>query len=103
MYAAIRQYEIAAGSVADFMSAVDASFADKVKDQPGFVAYHVVASGSDEIVAVSIFDDEDSATRSNALAAEFVRDHLGEFLPTLTSALSGEVMVSRASVASAVS
>lgn len=102
MYAAIRQYEMGTGSITDFMRVVDEAFADTVKDQPGFVAYHVIASGSDEIVAVTIFDDEDSAIRSNTLAAEFVRDRLAEFEPTLTSALSGEVKVSRANPSFAV-
>jgi hypothetical protein len=95
MYAAIRQYEMGAGSVKDFMRVVDEAFADSVKNQPGFVAYHVIASGTDEIVAVTIFSDEDAAIRSNQMAAEFVRDRLAEFQPSLTSALSGEVMVSR--------
>jgi hypothetical protein len=95
MFAAIRQYEIGAGSVRDVMNVVEKEFADTMAGQPGFVAYHVVASGSDEIVSVSIFQDESSAIRSNDLAAEFVRDHLGDFNANLTAGMSGEVMVTR--------
>jgi hypothetical protein len=96
MFAAVRQYEMGAGFVSDFMRVLDTEFADVLSHQPGFAAYHVIASGSDEIVSVTIFDDEDSAVRSNALAADFVRDRLGEFELNLTSEMSGEVGVSRA-------
>jgi heme-degrading monooxygenase HmoA len=95
MYAAIRQYEIGVGSVRDIMDVVEKEFADAIAGQPGFVAYHVVASGRDEIVSVTIFRDEDSALRSNQVAAHFVRDHLGGFDINLTAGMSGEVMVTR--------
>jgi hypothetical protein len=49
MYAAIRQYEMGAGSVADVMRIVNEEFADTLSREPGFVGYEVVASGSDEI------------------------------------------------------
>lgn len=95
MYAAVRQYEMGSGTVSDFMRIVDEGLAETLSSQPGFVAYHVVASGADEVVSVSLFDDQESATRSNELAAEFVRDRLQQFQLNLTSALSGEVRVSR--------
>jgi hypothetical protein len=95
MFAAVRQYEMGAGFVSDFMRVIDAEFADMLSRQPGFAGYYVVASGSDEIVAVTIFEDEGSAVRSNELAAQFVRDRLGEFELNLTSEMSGEVGVTR--------
>jgi hypothetical protein len=95
MFAAVRQYEMGAGFVSDFMRVLDAEFADILSRQPGFAGYHVIASGSDEIVSVTIFEDEDSAVRSNELAAQFVRDRLGEFELNLTSEMSGEVGVTR--------
>jgi heme-degrading monooxygenase HmoA len=95
MYAAIRQYEMGAGSVADFMRAVDEGFADSLSQQPGFRGYHVIASGSDEIVAVTLFEDEDSAAWSDEVAAEFVRERLQQFQLNLTSSMGGEVGVSR--------
>jgi hypothetical protein len=59
----------------------------------------VITSGADEVVSVSMFDDEDSAVRSNQLAAEFVRDRLQQFQLNLTVAMSGPVRVSRAAAA----
>jgi hypothetical protein len=95
MYAAVRQYEIGTGSVRDMMDIVEKEFADTLAAQPGFVAYHVIASGGDEVVSVTVFEDQASALRSNDIAAEFVRDHLGDFDVNLTAAMSGEVMVTR--------
>lgn len=95
MFAAVRQYEMGAGFVSDFMRVLDEEFADTLSRHPGFAAYHVIASGSDEIVSVTIFEDEESAVRSNELAAEFVRERLGDFELNLTSEMSGEVGVSR--------
>jgi hypothetical protein len=95
MYAAIRQYEMGAGFVSDFMRILDEGFADTLSRQPGFVGYHAIASGSDEIVTVTIFDDEESVVRSNELASQFVRERLGEFELNLASQMSGEVGVNR--------
>jgi hypothetical protein len=84
-----------AGAVADVMRIVNEEFADTLSRQPGFVGYEVVASGSDEIVALTVFQDERSAVRSNELAARFVGERLARFELNLVSALGGEVGVSR--------
>jgi hypothetical protein len=95
MYAAIRQYEMGAGAVADVMRIVNEEFADTLSRQPGFVGYEVVASGSDEIVALTVFEDEESAVQSNELAARFVSERLAPFELNLVAAMGGEVGVSR--------
>jgi hypothetical protein len=101
VYAAIRQYEMGAGAVADVMRIVDEEFADTLSRQPGFVGYEVVASGSDEIVALTVFEDEQSAVQSNELAARFVGERLAGFELSLVSAMGGEVGVSRSQAAKA--
>jgi hypothetical protein len=95
VYAAIRQYEMGAGSVGDLLEMADDGLADALSALPGFVRYEVIVSGQDEIVSVTTFADEESAVRSNEVAAAFVRDHLARFELNLTSALSGEVGISR--------
>jgi heme-degrading monooxygenase HmoA len=94
-YAAIRQYEMGAGSVSEFVRIVDEGLAETLSGQPGFLGYHMITSGADEVVSVSVYDDEESAVRSNQLAAEFVHDRLQQFQLNLTVAMSGEVRVSR--------
>lgn len=101
MYAAIRKYELGAGSVDDFATKIDrGGLADALSSQPGFLGYHVVASGvsmtgGEEIVAVTFFEDEETAAQSNVIAAEFVKEQLGEFALRLNSAMSGVIVVSR--------
>jgi hypothetical protein len=95
MYAAVRQYEIGSGFVADLIRILNEGLASTLAQQPGFVAYHVIATGSDEIVSVTIFEAEDGAIRSNQLAAEFVRERLDEFQTNMTAEMSGEVGVHR--------
>jgi hypothetical protein len=95
MYAAVRQYEMGAGSFRDLMQIIDSELAEVMSGLPGFVGYHVIASGDDEIVAVTLFREEQDAVRSNELASDFVRKRLQPFQLNLTSAMSGEVGVSR--------
>ena len=73
-----------AGSVSDLVRIVEEGLAETLSGQPGFVGYHVITSGADEVVSVSIFDDEDCAVRSNQLASEFVHDRLQQFQLNLT-------------------
>ena len=97
MYAAIRQYEMGAGSVRDLMPIIDSELAEVMSGLAGFVAYHVIASGHDEIVAVTLFREERDAVDSNEVASDFVGKRLQRFQLNLTSAMSGEVGVSRTS------
>ena len=76
MYAAIRQYEMGAGSARDLMPIIDNELAEVMSGMAGFVSYHVIASGDDEIVAVTLFGEEQDAVRSNEVAADFVRERL---------------------------
>ena len=95
MFAAIRRYEVGAGSVADLMQIVDEGLAPRLSGEPGFVGYELVTGEGQTIVSVSLFEDEQGTVRSNAIAAEFVRDRLQPFQLNLISAMDGEVGVSR--------
>ena len=95
MYVAIRQYEMGAGDLDDLLRATEEGLADALSALPGFVRYEVVTSGSDEIVSLTTFEDQESAVRSNQVAAAFVRDHLQQWELNLTSAMSGEIGISR--------
>ena len=67
MYASIRTYRFGQGSMDELMHRVDRDFADALAQEPGFIAYQVVASGEDTMMSVSIFrsQEEPSArTRS---------------------------------------
>jgi hypothetical protein len=96
MYAMIRRYRMAAGSIDDLMHKVDTQYADRVPEEVGAVLYTAIDTGDGTIVTVTVFEDEERYRRSAAAAAR-VREDLAEFQVEEIEALAGEVMVSRAS------
>ncbi|HMD57555.1 MAG TPA: hypothetical protein VKG82_08805 [Solirubrobacteraceae bacterium] len=95
MYASVRHYTIGAGSVDALMHRVDEEFAPAISQEPGFVGYLMLDTGDATVETISIFHDKGSAEQSNELAAEYVRENLGEFELTRTALSGGEVLVSR--------
>ncbi|GAA4921368.1 hypothetical protein HD597_006284 [Nonomuraea thailandensis] len=99
MYAVVRHYSTAPGSVEAMVSAVDHEYADRVPQEVGAVLYSAVDTGDGTAITITIYDDEEAAVRSEATVAELQRD-LGErFGVEQTAAHRGEVVVSRASEA----
>ena len=109
MYASVRHYTMGAGSHDALMHRVDEEFAPAISKEPGFVGYFMLDTNQEPglgpfaldpgdattVEAVSIFHDKASAEQSNELAADYVRENLGEFQLTLTEVSGGEVLVSR--------
>jgi len=95
MFATIRQYELGAGSKDDFMRVVSHGLAERLRQEPGVLAYHVVGSRDDTIVSVTVFGDEEGSLQSHEIAADFLRDRLQQFQPNLVSAVAGEVGAAR--------
>jgi hypothetical protein len=69
---------------------------DIISDMPGFVAYFVLNAGQGEIGSVSVFEDQQSAEESNPRAEVWVRQNLGELLPTPPDLAAGEVVAYKA-------
>ncbi len=95
MYASMRHYTMGAGSMDALMHRVDTEFAPAISQEPGFVGYHALDTGDATVETISIFHDKASADRSDELAADYVRENLGEFELTRTAVSGGEVLVSR--------
>jgi hypothetical protein len=96
MYAMIRRYRMAAGSIDDLMHKVDTQYADRLQEQLGIIHYQAIDTGDRTIATVTVFEDEERWRRSEAAAAR-VREGLAEFGVEEIGSLAGEVMVSRAS------
>jgi len=96
MYASIRTYRFGSGSMDDLMHRVDRDFADALAQEPGFVAYQVIATGDDTVMSISIFRSQDDAERSTEIAAQWVAEDLADFDVQRMGAITGQVMVSRA-------
>lgn len=97
MYASIRTYRIASGSIDTLMQRVDRDFAESVSQEPGFLAYQAINTGNDMIMTISIFRDREQAEASNELASEWVAEELDDFNVTRVGVIGGEPMVSRVS------
>jgi hypothetical protein len=95
MYLSVRHYTMGAGSIDSLMHRVDQEFAPAISQEPGFVGYFAIDTGDSTVETISIFRDQASADGSNELAAEYVRDNLGEFKLTRTAVTGGEVLVSK--------
>src|SRR3712207_9130689 len=65
-------------------------------DEPGFVAYELMAAEDGSICSMTIFEDREGAERSQEIAAEFVRTRLSGIEIERMGSMTGEVMVSRA-------
>lgn len=95
MYAMIRRYRMRADSMDELMHKVDVKFVDQLQEQLGILHYQAIDTGDGTIVTVTVFEDEDQYRLSERAAAG-VREALAEFQVEEVDALSGEVMVSRA-------
>ena len=96
MFAAIRRYHTDPDSVDEVARRVNEEFVDIVSDMPGFVAYFVLNAGQGEIGSVSVFEDQQSAEESNTRAEEWVRQNLGDLLPSPPDYAAGEVVAYKA-------
>jgi hypothetical protein len=101
MYASVRKYGVDAERVDELMHRVDETFAPRLEQMPGFVAYQAIDAGKDRggegvVFSVTICTDREAADRSAELAAEFVRDELGDVEIERLEAATGQVSVNRA-------
>jgi hypothetical protein len=92
MFAAIRYYRTTSDSVDEVVRQIKEVFVPVIRDTTGFVAYFVLTPRQDEIVSVSVFEDQRGAEESNKKAEEWVRQNLSELLPAPEFA-AGQVVV----------
>ncbi len=100
-FARVRRYRISKDDIGELVyRVIDTNLAERMAELDGFVAYLVFSSGSGELVSFSVFRDQASATASDELALQFVRDELGEFDIERTDMVGGgEIAVSRVTAA----
>jgi heme-degrading monooxygenase HmoA len=94
MFVAIRYYQTAPDSIDEVVRRVEEGFVPIIRDTQGFVSYFVLAPSEreDELVSVSVFEDQRSAEVSNEKAEDWVKQNLSELL-LLPEFAAGEVVV----------
>jgi hypothetical protein len=96
VFASIRRYRLARGSMDELARRVDKGFAEEVCARPGFVSYEFIDCGDGEIVTISIFGEVHQAEGSRELAQRWTEENLADLEFRRIEALHGEVVVSRA-------
>ena len=99
MFAAIRYYRAEPPSIDEVVRRVEQDFVPVIRGMAGFVSYFVLVPSEreEEIVSVSVFEDERSAEESNRKATEWVAQNLSELLRPSPEFASGQVVVYEAS------
>jgi len=101
MYASVRRYTAAPGSIQRFSPRVENEFVPLLRAVPGFVSFTVMEGGSengrDVILTVSIFQSREGADESAREAAQWIRRNLGEFEPSLPQITTGNVLLTSTS------
>jgi len=96
MFASMRRYRLQPGDLAEFTRRVDASFADDIAAQPGFVSYQLIDCGGGDLFTLSLFLEPGQAEASRELAQRWTEDNLQDIEHTRFDAIRGESVVSRA-------
>jgi heme-degrading monooxygenase HmoA len=99
MFAAIRYYQADPPSIDEVVRRVQEDLVPLLRDMQGFVSYFVLLPSEREqdIVSVSVFEDQQSAEESNRKAAEWVVQNLSELLRPTPEFAGGRVVVYEAS------
>ena len=91
MYIAVRRYKVKAGSMEELARRAQEGFVPLIRQTPGYVAYYGVASGSDSLFTVCIFQDQAGADASTSKAADWVKQNIAEFMEGPPEITAGEV------------
>jgi hypothetical protein len=92
MFAAVRYYRTTSDSIDEVVGQIREGFVPVIRDTQGFIAYLVLTPRQNEIVSVSVFEDQQSAEESNRKAQEWVSQNMSELLPDPEFA-DGDVVV----------
>jgi heme-degrading monooxygenase HmoA len=92
MFVSIRRYTVGAGQRDEVVRRVDENWTDQLRQQPGFQAYYVVASGEDELISFTACEDSKTLSVAVEKSAEWVGGHLMELDVNLQEEWRGQVV-----------
>jgi hypothetical protein len=92
MYMSIRTYRVGSGQLDEVVRRVDEGWADQLRSEPGFLSYHVVATGAHELVSMTACLEEESLARVVQKSGEWVGTRLMGLDVTLEDSRLGKVV-----------
>ena len=94
-YAVIRRYHVKTGATGEIAQRARSGFVPIISQTPGFVAWYLIDTGKDTLVAVSIFKDQAGAQESTKRAAQWIKQNLAELIPNPPDITAGAVIVQK--------
>lgn len=92
MHVSVRKYVIR-GSMDELLNRIREGFVPIVRDAPGFKSYSVVRVRGNDVVTISVFENQAQARQSNELAADWVRENVASFVDGPPEIISGEMAI----------
>ncbi len=91
MYAEIRKYHVS--NKQELIDKVNAEFAPMLRSHAGYVAYYVLDEADDVMASITIFETQEEARESNALAADWVKHSIAHLVKGPPEIVEGHVVV----------
>ena len=95
MFTTVRQYRCDPADAQEIVRLTD-EFADSISMVDGFDGYEVVDCGDGMLFTITVCDTREACERSVEMAAEFVRENMGDLQIERIGAWTGELRVNRA-------
>ena len=77
-YIRVAVYKAKQGTVNEMARKAEAGMLPIFRNQPGFVAYGLVKTGSDEAVSLSVWGTREEAEKAVQVAAAWVKDNIAD-------------------------
>ena len=91
MHASVRRYRVR--DIDTLVSKVEEEFVDQVKDIDGFVGYYVIDGGDGTAASVTVGENATAVADTVRLAANWVRESVGDLIDGEPDVTVGEVRV----------
>ena len=92
MFMSIRRYRVGHGQLDEVARMVDEGWTDQLRKEHGFLSYHVVATGPNELTSMTACIDEEALERVIQKSGEWVGTHLTAVDVTLEDSRLGKVV-----------
>jgi hypothetical protein len=93
-YTRLATYDIVKGTVRELTGIAEKGILPLFAKEPGFVNYGLVDVGNHKVVSISIWETREEAQKSAAMAADWVRENIGDRVRLLTTQI-GELSLFR--------
>lgn len=93
-FVSVRRYEgLDPADIDELNQYVIEGFLPLIRETPGYIGYYLLPADEEVLVAVSLFETQEQASSSNALARDFVAENLAPLLPNPPQIIEGRVEI----------